>query len=232
MQIDKYRCVITSESYPGCVGDSCANTARLAIAQVTASPQAINLSLDVFRTDEGYVRHPIAPYGPPEALSSWREPDFSSDAALPLLMTYDLCWGYRGLYHEMCMRVKWHTAPGKLSSPGVMALARDWVYAFVFVQLIQVILFWLPYRWSDDERLKDKFWKLEKTEGHTGDYLNFATGCQYLKMRGFTKSAKCLLWLAGEEKVRVSISNYFSREPNMELVVRPQFLALDEVMRA
>ncbi len=231
MKIDRYGTLITDEEYPGCVGDSCANTARQFILELFIPKELrSNLDLKIFRTERGYVRHPEAPSGPPVSKDDWREVSFTSDQALPLLMAYDL--SEHPLYgSEMKKFCRFKTAPKKFSAPGVFSFCFGLNWLLFFFTVLQAFIFMIPYRWSDDNRMAGKWWKVEKSEGSSADYLNYVATAAWFHLKEMRLRAYFLVWLAGEEKCRLKISSYFRPEPNSNWIVKSFFTATDQIMR-
>lgn len=228
MKIDNFGAIITDGSYPGCVGDACANTARYAISQICGGKSANDVDLRIFRTEKGYVRHPTAPE-PPLVEASWREEDFTSDQALPLLMAYRVSGNH--FLEEMRTRVRWKTAPGKISSLGVMLVSREWLILFWLAVIFQIFIFCIPWRWSDDDRLKGKFWKFERSFASSSDYLNFAASLEYLACTNYRLLAWLALAMVGVDRVKLKILDYYKDESRGVNVVRSHFEALDEIDR-
>ena len=125
MRIDEFRSVVRErDGYPGDIGDSCADTARLFVLDPMALFYEPALNLDVFWTPRGYVRHPLAPERDDNG-ESWREDDFSSDQALPLLLAYEVSRNIlrTNLANRLCI-ASWRTGDGNLVSPGLYALSK------------------------------------------------------------------------------------------------------------
>jgi hypothetical protein len=159
MKIDEHMTVIMEkDGWPGDVGDSCAETARLAIL----SPDyfAPVLSPNQFIGIGGFLRHPTAPEG-------WRESDFSNDQLLPLI----LATGLRG---------EWWKIPGTktIVSPGVWFAARASWRGLAETVRLQNTLFAMPYRWSDSKK-----W-FERSSGSSADYLNYFVSIVFLRRMG------------------------------------------------
>lgn len=230
MKIDELGSLITDEDYPGCVGDSCANTARHFIFDRFNPPKfraAINLRS--FRTEAGYVRHALAPSGPPVSRDNWREPSFTSDQAMPLIMALDLS-GDDFFYREIKRRCLFVTAPWKISSPGVFALCAGLHWFLFFISLFQVLIFRFPYRWSDDNRMSGRIFKFERSESSSADYLNFIATAAWFNLKGMKWRGFLLLHFAGENTCRLKVMDYFRNEPNSDWIIRAYFNATHYTM--
>ena len=164
MRTDGWGFIISETSgSPSNMGDSCAETARLAhLNQRLGWPY--NENLDKFRTDIGYVRHPS-----PELPLDWRESDFSSDQALPLYLAYRSI-RYQFYAEEMKETIKragWRTGNGTLVNPLFFSLlvGKRWLINLAVAG--QSLIFKIPFRWSDSKK------KFESTSEASGDYLNW-----------------------------------------------------------
>lgn len=188
-------------SWPASVGDSCAETAR---AFVLGESRLAREDLVAFIGPHGgYVRHPSL-----AALPGWDAADFSSDQALPLILGFD---------HKM-PALYWRTAPGKLVSPGVWAAARNLWLLLAFVTFLQALLFKVPWRYSDDERLK-WYQRIIRTEGQFADYLNFLVTLKFLRDKGYKRSVKAILALVDLDVALNAVKGYYKPEPNSEWIV-------------
>lgn len=123
MRFDDYGLIITNESAPGCYGDSCAETSRLALISFVLNKPFDILKLGAFITTLGILRHPMSP---------WREGDTSDDQKSPLyyaLSSY--CADGTGLL------VKYLEVAPKYRYAGLQA----WGQAVIFTKI--------PWRWND-----------------------------------------------------------------------------------
>lgn len=187
MKIDELGCLVMEGSSPeGNLGDSCAETARLFLLNKN---NPYFLDLQRFRTMKGYVRHPNA---------IWREDDFSSDQALPLFLAMNPY-----LSHEMFLRIVeagYKTGNGTYVSPGFYALLKGNQWLINMTLWIQTLIFKFPWRWSDERK-----W-FEKSEGSSGDYLNWIHASQY-----------AFPWvrnLIKKETLKQKVRDYYKPEPN------------------
>lgn len=227
MKLDSDMAIVTDEPWPGNGGDSCANTARHAIATAVLGA-VLRVNLVQFRTDNGYVRHPKSPTCAPVTCEDWTK-TFTSDQAIPLLMAYEVT-GNSWLAREMRWRVMWYTAPGKRSHLVLTFLARQELWLVVLAQLVQVLLFIIPIRWSDDNRLDGKFLKFVWSRGSTSDYLNFAAIAEYLWLSGFTFSGKVLLMLGHLLKIEKKIEEHHKLKASENFFVATQIAAIERIL--
>jgi hypothetical protein len=187
-------------SWPSSVGDSCAETAR---AYILGDERLERDDLVSFIDVCGYVRHPSL-----SKLAGWDYKDFTSDQALPLILGFD---------HKM-PALYWRTAPGKLASPGVMFAARNWWPALGIVNLFQGLLFrFLPYRYSDDERLK-WYQRIIRTDDQYADHLNWFVVVYFLHKKGYHKLVRANLALVDRMDLLRRVSGYYAPEPNSEWI--------------
>lgn len=203
MKIDELGCLVMEHSSPeGNLGDSCAESSRLDHMNylLGKSPQC---NLTKFVTITGYVRHPLVP-------ESWKEKDFSSDQALPLLLCFKMKNHWNGLYaDQMRSRIManyWRTGNNNFVSPGLFAelIGCKWLRAFFL--LVQMLLFKFPYRWSDSKK-----W-FESTDGSSGDYLNFI----HLGVH----APKWVRRLVSKSMLKQKVSDYYAPEPKSDWLIK------------
>lgn len=201
MFIDEYGCMAMEQtSFPGNIGDSAAESGRLEHLRMLLGDYVAVTNLENFVTELGYVRHPTAP-------PDWREKDFSGDQALPLFLAWRRGTNFTRA-EQMLRRIKrdgWRTGNGDLVSPGFWAIMNDRNTLLVTTVAAQALLFKFPYRWSDSKK-----W-FEKSEGSSGDYLNWIHLAVY-----------CPRWirrLVNAEVLKQKIREYYKPEPNSEWVI-------------
>lgn len=220
MKFDDFGIVITHAEDPGCLGDSCANTARFAVCRGVEKgefdPKNFDMvkdtTLSLFISEHGFLRHPDAPFGPPRSLVSWRESNASSDQVFPLLLAAD----QEGLEIADIIRSRlrktWKVGPGKLASPALMALAFENYKLLKIFTDAQTLIFKFPWRWSDDNRMKGKLWKFERSDGSSADYLNYAAAIIFLRR-------KRIYVKFNRSKTLEMITAYFEPEPESDWIV-------------
>lgn len=177
MKFDEFGCLVMErDGYPADIGDSAHETARAKILgyQVPYS------TFRHFVSSHGFLRHPNAPFADARG-ESWRESDASSDMVFPLLMALDL-FGPNDLRDEVRRRIKqtWTVAPGHIASPGLLAVAYHKPRLLAFLTRVQAAIFKIGWRWSDSNEYRDKWWKMERTDGSPADYLNWFCSIVYL----------------------------------------------------
>lgn len=150
-------------------GDSCADTCR---AIVLGEP---DLSWGWFVVEQGYLRHPEL-----QGIVSWNEADFSNDQFLPLLMVLLLNdpTMFSIVQSENKTKIR---GTNTILSAGCWALLRKQFWLLNLINIVQGWILKLPYRWSDNEQMKGKFFKFEKTHGESADYLNYIVIYVFLK---------------------------------------------------
>lgn len=208
-------------------GDACADTSRLFVL-FRNSMLYQRAKLHQFRTDKGYVRHPDLP-------EDWKESDFSSDQALPLLMALDGNYGFFTDRDEMRFRLKSNrTGNGKLLSPGLWALVHEKYNLLGFFTFIQAVLFLFPFRWSDRETNEDgtktTFWQRPTWGGDAGDYLNWICTLDYLEGRReiYWPSRLCYM-LRSKKRAMAKVREYHANQPNSDWVVQVYQTVLEPV---
>ena len=223
MRIDQYGCIVTHGEDPGHLGDSCAETSRYTLlhtAEAMLNPNAelripviYQQALESFVSTHGFLRHPDAPFGPPRSLTSWRESDATADQVLPLLLACDLRGVGLADVIRSRLRSTWTVAPGHIAPPALMALVYGNVWLFKKLTEAQTLIFKIPWRWSDDERLKGKWWKFVRSEGSTADWLNYFCSIVWLK-RKHGISIKF-----DREKCLSAVRSYYASQENSEWIV-------------
>lgn len=235
MRIDEFNTVVREkDGYPGDIGDSCADTARLFVLDPLTLFYDHLLNLDVFWTPRGYVRHPLAPERD-EKGESWREEDFSSDQALPLLLAYEVSRNILRTNLANRLRIAgWRTGDGNLVSPGLYALSkfvlsrdRVWLHVLGLINLVQALLFLVHVRWSDDERHTG--WRRIQWGGNEGDYLNWHVINDFLWLTGvYWPLAICYrIWTP--RTVYAKVKAYYASQPNHEWYLAPWRQSLNAI---
>lgn len=223
MRIDQYKTVIREQyapGEPGDRGDSCADTARLKVL----SPE-LGVDLTHFRTMKGYIRHEETP-------EDWKETDFTSDQATPLLMAYDLYAEYSHLAIEMRTRLSatYNTGNGDVVSPGLFFLVKKDFHLLGLTALLQAFLFLVPLRWSDAENLK--WWQRFQWGGDDGDYLNWIVTLEYLWTRWDIRWPTHLCYrMRSPARAFKKAFNYHIPQPKSDWVMDIYSKHLDEVRR-
>lgn len=183
-------------AWPGSIGDSMAETARLSLLVDRLGEHYVT-NLEPFITPTGYVRHPTAPEID-EKGDSWRESDSTSDQCLPWYLAQGLM-----RKEEMRARIeanKWRTGNGDLVSPLFYAVLTERKWLINLCLWGQIQLFKLSFRWSDEKNA------LETSSGSSADYLNFFHVALYYPSRIQKKISK--------EEVFAKVESYYSVEPN------------------
>lgn len=188
-----------TSDYPGSIGDSAHNTARLVLLKyhLGISTEMHWQALINFRSPSGYLRHWKAPIG-------WRENDSTTDMLCPLYLAYKIC--QPGLAKEMKARIKdgWMSGNGNLISPNFYAILNENQWLINQTLWAQAMIFKLPYRWSDSKK-----W-FEKSSGSSADYLNFihTAALAYPWVR----------YLVSKKVLKTKVREYFKPEPASELM--------------
>lgn len=223
MKYDRFTALVREKDLPpehqkANLGDSCAETCR-----------AIVLGADKggwgnFITSKGYIRHPdLANEGP-----AWDERDFSNDQFLPLLMVMLMDKFYSQVFDITQNKNKTKIyGTNTILSAGCWALLRKQFWLLNLVNIVQGWIFSIPYRWSDSEEAKKKFWRVERSEGESADYLNYIVTYVFLKKMGKWATLnrpkeECL------QKVKAYYLLGHDFEPNSEWIVDLYEKALNE----
>lgn len=200
MKIENGALVSEIGEWPGCYGDSCANTARHYLICRSLELDVTHLNLKQFRNDHGYLRHPLIK-------DVWGEDDFSGDQALPLFLAFKL--DYPEMAQEMKQRIKdnwWRTGNNRLASPALISELNNNSTMRNFCLRTQAKIFKLSFRWSDATH-----W-FEPSSGSSADYLNwmFSALQAPVEVRRVVQPGLLI------EKV----SQYFATEPNHEVILK------------
>jgi hypothetical protein len=201
MKFDSYGCLVTErwpEGEVGNLGDSQAESSRLACLCMYVGIPNETASLKKFRTEIGYLRHPS-----PDLPMDWRESDSTTDQVI--------CWylaclrAHPELATEMKDRLKkwgWRTGNGDFVSPLFWAVLNNkklwWVKTCLWTQ---AQLFKIPWRWNDEKK-----W-FERNEDSSSDYLNWFIVAMFIP--GASKYIPL-------ETLWSKIQHYYKPEPNCE----------------
>lgn len=212
MITDQYKTLVMEHcSFPGNIGDSCAETGRYKHLLDTVEEFGLEVDLNAFITEEGFVRHPTAPEKDDHG-DSWRETDFSSDQALPLFL------GGKGsitrIVGERIKAAGYKTGNGDFVSPIFFALltGRFWLVDLCIIG--QLIAFALPWRWSD------QYNRFEEMKESSADYLNFIHAAIY--------AHPWIKKLLPKNKLKQKIRDYYQVEPNSEFLIALYDRVIDE----
>lgn len=228
MKIDLYGCMIMEETEdPGNLGDSCAETSRFAIlcAFVDYDGNLLRqIRLASFVTNEGFLRHPNAPDGPPRSKDSWREVDASSDQVLPLYFAawYSRPSVERQIRERICETMK--VNPTTYASVGLYCVCKGWMQLFQWSMVIQALLFKIPFRWDDSVA------GFRSSKGSSADYLNFFMCMAFLHLRKQRSWANAVIkLLIKKETILEMIRHYYRNEPHSDWLVEMYEHAIGEV---
>jgi hypothetical protein len=211
MYIDNYKTLVMEHvSWPGNIGDSCAETARYKhLKQLLGQPND-DVDLMAFVTEKGFTRHPTAPaegqLGPKEDGSpsdSWRETDMPTDQMLPLYLASDA--GLKNLILMDTRAAGWRTGNGDLVSPQFFGLLNDYSLIVNVSTVGQAMAFKLPWRWSD------AYNRFEEMENSSADYLNYIHVAVYAE--------KPLRNLVLKSTLKQKVRDYYKVEPNSQFLI-------------
>lgn len=172
MRFDQFRTLIREKYQPefelGNLGDSCAETCRIAIL----GDERGDWVQFVLPDDKGYLRHPLV-----RLVDGWDHRDFSNDQALPLFMR--MYSAEKTMLPHLKRANRFFLAgTWTLVSPGVWFMLREHWSLLDLANRVQGWLLTKKYRWSDG-----KMW-FEKTEGQVQDYLNMVIIFLFLRKLG------------------------------------------------
>lgn len=186
-------------TFPGTIGDACANTSRYVTLSLSNKP---NLAL--FVTISGVLRYPTSP---------WGVNDTSSDQIAPLLNACSLTQPL--LANIIISQIKeqgYKTGNGNYVTLGLLAsIRRHEKKSFLWLSdlaiLAQAISFYLPITFENGKFTKNT---------NTSNYLNFADYIKYASQYGkMTFPLKLAKKIMPRSKVLDNIKKYFTPEPNV-----------------
>jgi hypothetical protein len=191
MKRDENGLMISEEcSWPGNVGDSCANTARSELLNPQGQPMCH------FVTGKGFVRYTNLP-------ADWMEDDFSDDQCLPLYMAAPT-----PIKIAIRTRLPYKAGNGNIHAP--LTYCIIWGHHRLANLLLLAQLFFMTkvkWRWDDGKR------SFQPTEGSACDWLNWFATCVYLKRLG------ALSFTPPIDLVSQKVYTYFQSEPNNKQVL-------------
>jgi hypothetical protein len=195
-------------SWPGNIGDSCAETSRYAHLKLLLGLPIDDVDLYAFISNSGFLRHPLAPAaGEIDGKNeSWRETDFTSDQGLPLFLAARK--SDQSLARLIISRIhqdSYKTGNGDLVNPGFYALLTDTEWLLHVSTDVQALLLRFPYRWSDS---KNRF---EENEESAADYLNWIHCAVYL--------SPCERKLIPKDLLKAKVRKYYQPEPNCQFLL-------------
>lgn len=174
MKVDDLGCLIMEkDGEPGDLGDSCAETGRFCVIAPPGIPFTY-VDLSRFVTEEGFVRHPRAP---------WREDDFTSDQMIYLLMGSFL--RDRDVYEYVRSHLD---RMQKARLPDVWLLKWQAFHLLGVTAIAQIILNAFPIRWSDahDREGFWNVWRFTWSSNSTVSFMTVTTTMIFLKRVGIT----------------------------------------------
>lgn len=217
MKFDLYGMIeMEHTSYPGSIGDSCAETFRyyhllnFVCGEDTETELIVRRIYLEIKTDKGYLRHPTAPMG-------WREDDFSGDQALPLLICLGACKQY-GPVKEVIERNNWKYGNGDFVHPSYRAaVARAngktslfWD-SFIYAQALSMKHF--PYRWNDGAKT------VERVENSSCDFINFIHLILQAEKVGHTYFSRKAKEVFTADFIMKKVVEYYAPEPRNSFLV-------------
>lgn len=211
MKFDKYHTIEMEQcGAPGNTGDSMAETSRVAKISAIGPPPWHRPDLMAFVTERGFIRHPDSP---------WREDDMTSDQMVPFyLASRERFPNLKKLIESRLKAAGWRTGNGDLISPVFWSILKRKRTMTVFCLWTQAKLFKFPWRWSDSKK-----W-FEKTEGSSGDYLNWFIIALLVPKEAKKYIKREVLWQ--------KIQDYYKPEPNCEWVLDLYAVALQRFYEA
>lgn len=218
------------EGDPGRIGDSTAETFRWYGLAATAYfldalPIPDNIADHVaslyqrIHTDAGYLRHPLAPVKDAKG-KNWREPDFSDDQAIALLMGLD-AWGLHELGSELVTSIQnagGKTGNGDYVHPTFIASGlrfADHPSNFCDFSILSqgLAMKYFPLHWNDGKWQKRE-WPVELASESTTDFLNWTHLIFQAERHGHTWITERARSIFTEDQIMEKINSYYAKEPN------------------
>lgn len=206
MKIDAYKTIVMEHvSYPGNIGDSCAETGRYKHLKQLLGLSSNEVNLTPFITSEGFIRHPTAPSSDGTG-QSWRESHFSGDQALPLFVAAKRDNDPIANILKVRLKANWYrTGDGNLIHPGLYALLTGNRTLLTIAVVVQALIFKIPFRWSDAYK------KFEDNSDSSADHLNYIHSAVYVP--------KLFRKLVPKQVLKDKIRNYYQVEPNVQFLI-------------
>lgn len=232
MKVDLYGCLVREKYepglHPGNLGDSMAETYRRIILDPSAEWVSDSYFwLSLYFDGAGRVSNDAVAYTRHPELMLWGN-DVSSDQVLPMKLAI-LVRDFNSVERDNCLFLPNGSMDKdpSLISPGLWCVYRKHFKTLNVFNIIQGLLLLFPWRWSDDEKHREKFWKVERSSGKVQDYLNFV--CIYIALKRMGLWATMPL---STERCMKAVKKYYLEgedfEPNSQWIVDLYQRALDE----
>lgn len=216
--------VMEQSTFPGSIGDSCAESSRMVTLQILVSDK-VTSKLELFITPQGVIRYPTSP---------WKENDTSSDQVSPLiaataLTDINLTKTIINNLDENHLR----TGNGDIATPGLLAnLERAENHHFLWFMdlcnLAQALIFKLPLTWNPNATMNPNSW-LVSSSTQTSNYLNWINNLAFAKIKGDTWPNKLAKTLIKKEDCLAAVKKYYAPEPNSSWLLDLYSKALNKI---
>lgn len=208
MKVDSYGFLeMEHTSFPGSIGDSCAETFRHLTLERFLNPIfdfPIETVYQKIKTEKGYLRHPTSP---------WKEDDFSGDQATPLFIALELFARF-DLSKEVKTRFKWKYGNGDLIQPTFKAaVERKSLFWDFFIYGQAMSMKHLPYRWDDGTK------SIEKSKDSSCDFINFIHLILHAEFLGHTYFSRKAKEVFSADFVMKKVVQYYAPEPNCDFLL-------------
>ena len=215
MKLDSYKTLVMEHcSWPGNIGDSCAESSRYKHLADLMGESDLGIDLFQFVTDKGFVRHSTAPEKDDKG-NSWRESDFSSDQATPLFLgANSYLNNIKETLRHTISKNGWKTGNGDFVTPTLFSFLKNSNIGINLTTAIQALLFRFKYRWSDENN------KFEENEESSAEYLNWIQEAIYCN--------KFVRKLVPKEILKKKIRSYYAIEPNVQFLIDLYDKAIDK----
>jgi hypothetical protein len=213
--------VLDQDTFPGNIGDSCAETSRL-VTLNSLNNEFPWTQLSAFITDKGILRYPTSP---------WREDDTSSDQVAPLIAACSLTQPQlTNIVIAKIVSAGYKTGNGNIISPGLLTNMKRhqkscWQSFWDLAILGQALLFKVPVRWSDSKK-----W-FEPSSGSSADYLNFINGLAFAKQRNWTWVCSLCVKLVSADTALAAVQSYYKPEPNNSIILDAYAKSIQKIWR-
>jgi hypothetical protein len=218
--------MMEQDTFPGSIGDSCAETSRYAtLDKLLNSPASAQLTL--FITSGGVVRYPSPP-------SPWGASDTSSDQVAPLIAACSLT--DPPLADEILSLIKdsgYRTGNGTFINPGMWAQMMrhqgsrvQWLWDLSV--LGQAMIFKLPFAWNPNASANPNSWFVSSAN-QTSGYLNFINFLAFAKAKKWTWPCRLAVKVIGQKKALNQVVTYYKPEPNSAWLLNTYAIAVAKI---
>ena len=217
------------DTFPGSVGDSCAETGRMMLLCYILNILHKPVNLQLLVTPQGVVRYPSPP-------SPWGPSDTSADQVAPLLAICSL--QEPELAQQILDQITnngFRTGNGEVANPCLLAQmvraeGHSWRQQIYDISiLIQALLLKLPFAWNPNATLNPLTWFVSSAN-QSANYLNFINFLGFARAKkNFTLSCWLASKIISSDKALAEVQAYYKPEPNSQWILDMYAAALPKI---